>query len=212
VKAVNKTWSASWRGGGLVIALPWSEHQVRGVDFSRAQDESLAHATQVYRTLPSGVDPEGTDGGAYVVVDPSDRYELTTRILAHEFTHVACAAYGPFAPTWLLEGAARYVESLPMPGVRDFGIDKYRRLFRSTYLSKANTLPSDERFYEKSDSSYTISWLAVDYLVGKYGEGKVVKLYQELALRGSDQNQRDRIMTARIGRTEQQLFADLKRS
>ncbi|WP_328333379.1 hypothetical protein OHA70_16415 [Kribbella sp. NBC_00382] len=210
VKAVNKTWSASWRGGGLVIALTLNHEQVRGADFSNPQVESLALATHVYRTLPSAADKLGKYGGSYVVVNPTARYELSTRILAHEFTHVACAEYGPFAPHWLIEGAARYVDWQTIAGPRD--LDKHRLVVRSDYLAKVNTLPSDETFFRTPESSYEIGWLTVDYLVRKYGEGKVIKLYQELALRGADQNQRDRIMAAQLGRTEQQLFADLKRS
>ncbi|MFI5712917.1 hypothetical protein [Kribbella sp. NPDC051620] len=212
VKAVNKTWSASWRGGGLVIALTINDQQVRDVDFSNPQQESLAQASHVYRTLPTETDKRGQDAGAYVVVNPTDRYDLTTPVLVHEFTHVACAAYGPFGPRWLVEGAARYVEWGPIAGERDLDLARYRKEIRSDYLGKLNMLPSDEKFYATPESSYQIAWLTVDYLVRKYGEGKVVGLYRELASRGSDQNQRDRIMVAQLGRTEQQLFADLKRS
>jgi hypothetical protein len=211
VRAVNKTWSVSWRGGGLVIALTINDEQVRNVDFGNPQQESLAQATHVYRTLPTEADKRGADGGAYVVVNPSDRFELNTSILAHEFTHVACAAYGPFAPSWLIEGAARYIEWGPIAGERDLDLDRYRKEIRSDYLGKLNTLPSDERFYATPASSYDIGWLTVDYLVRKYGEAKVVRLYQELARRGISQNQRDVVMTAQIGRTEQQIFDDLKR-
>ncbi|GAA3578402.1 hypothetical protein GCM10022235_55520 [Kribbella ginsengisoli] len=209
VKVVNKTWSAGWRGGGLVIALTINDQQVRNVDFSNPQQESIAQASHVYRTLPTEADKRGMDGGAYVLVNPTDRYDLDTRILAHEFTHVACAAYGNHAPTWLVEGAARYVDWQTVLDER--GLDRHRTEVRSDYLGKANTLPSDEYFFRNPGSSYEIGWLTVDYLVRKYGEGKVVGLYRELALRGTDQNQRDRIMVARLGRNEQQVFADLKR-
>jgi hypothetical protein len=211
VRTVNKRWSAGWRGGGLVIALTLKEEQVRGIDFSTPQDGFVATASQVYRTLPSETQKYGTHGGGYVVVNPSERYELGAPTLAHEFTHVALMAYGPWAPRWLDEGAAGYVESQPIAGEPDADLDRYRKMARAEYLSKANTLPSDEQFYKTPDSSYAISWLAVDHLVRKYGRAKVLRLCQELAARGTDQSRRDLIMTAQLGRTEQQLFADLKR-
>jgi hypothetical protein len=211
VRTVNKRWSASWRGGGLVIALTLKEEHVRGIDFANPQGEFLATTTRVYRTLPSETQKYGTYGGGYVVVNPSDRYELDAPSLAHEFTHVAVMAYGPSAPRWLAEGAARYVENQPVAGEPEADLDRDRKLYRANYLSKANTLPSDELFYKTPDSSYAIGWLAVDHLVRKYGQAKVLRLYRELASRGTDQNQRDLIMTAQLGRTEQQLFADLKR-
>lgn len=211
VRAVNKLWSANWRGGGLVIAL--DDKVVRTADYTKPKDaeDFLAVATHVYRTLPGEVQSEGEDGGAYVIVNPRYRDELDARVLAHEFTHVATAPYGPDAPRWLVEGTAEYVEQLPMDGERDLDLDRYRRMIRSKYLNKVKALPADPVFYASMDSSYPIGWYAVDYVVDKYGATKLARLYKELARQGFSQNQRDLIMTAQLGRTEAQLFADLKK-
>jgi hypothetical protein len=211
VRAVNKLWSASWRGGGLVIAL--DDKVIRTADYTKPKDaeDFLAVATHVYRTLPGEVQSEGEDGGAYVIVNPRYRDELNARVLAHEFTHVATAPYGPDAPRWLVEGTAEYVEQLPMDGERDLDLDRYRRMIRSEYLGKVKALPTDPTFYASVESSYPIGWYAVDYVVGKYGATKLARLYKELARQGFSQNQRDLIMTAQLGRTEAQLFIDLKR-
>jgi hypothetical protein len=211
VRAVNKLWSASWRGGGLVIAL--DDKVVRTADYTKPKDaeDFLASATFVFRTLPGEVQSEGTFGGSYVVVNPRYRDELGARVLAHEFTHVATAPYGPDAPTWLVEGTAEYIEQLPMDGERDLDLNRYRSMVRTKYFNKVKALPTDQQFYQTVKSSYPIGWYTVDYLVDKYGATKLAKVYQELARQGFSQNQRDLIFTAQLGRTEAQLFADLKK-
>jgi hypothetical protein len=211
VRAVNKLWSANWRGGGLVIAL--DDRKVRQADYTKPKDaeDFLATATYVYRTLPGEVQSEGTFEGAYVVVNPRYRSRLNARDLAHEFTHVATAQYGVDAPVWLVEGTAEYIQQLPMKGERDLDLDQYRSLVRSKYFSKIKALPTDQQFYQTVKSSYPIGWYVVDYLAGKYGETKLARVYKELARQGFSQNQRDLIFTAQLGRTEAQIFADLKR-
>ncbi|MDX6280098.1 MAG: hypothetical protein QOH03_1169, partial [Kribbellaceae bacterium] len=211
VRAVNTLWSANWRGGGLVIAL--DDKVVRTADYTKPKDaeDFLATATYVYRTLPGEVQSEGTFDGAYVVVNPRYRSELDARVLAHEFTHVATAQYGVDAPVWLVEGTAEYIEQLPMKGERDLDLDWYRSMVRSKYFSKIKALPTDQQFYQTVNSSYPIGWYVVDYIADKYGETKLASVYKELARQGFSQNQRDLIFTAQLGRTEAQLFADLKK-
>ncbi|MEV6416435.1 hypothetical protein [Kribbella sp. NPDC051718] len=210
VRAVNKLWSANWRGGGLVIAL--DDRKVRIADYTKPKDaeDFLATATNVYRTLPGEVQSEGTFGGAYVVVNPRYRDELDARVLAHEFTHVATAQYGVDAPVWLVEGTAEYIEQLPMQGERDLDLDRYRGMVRSKYFDKIKALPTDQQFYATVKSSYPIGWYVVDYIAGKYGTTKLAKVYKELARQGFSQNQRDLIFTAQLGRTEAQIFKDLQ--
>jgi len=65
-------------------------------------------------------------------------------------------------------------------------------------------------FFQQSDSSYPLSWLAVDYLFGRYGGTEVGTLYQELAALGKTQADRDRIMLEHVGLTEAGLFQALK--
>jgi hypothetical protein len=212
VKAVSKRWPGGWTGSGVVIAL--DNKVVRGADYTQPQnaEDALAMATLVYRTLPGEVTSEGQRADSYVVINPRNRARVDVRTLAHEFTHVATARYGPYAPRWLVEGVATYVEYLPMDGAKDLAPDTYRTQTRSTYLAKAESLPTDALFFEDSSSSYPMAWLAADYLFHKFGATEVGTLYQELAALGSSQNARDRIMVEHVGMTEAGLFKALKAS
>jgi hypothetical protein len=164
----------------------------------------------VYRTLPGEVTGEGQRADSYVVVNPHNRNKVDARTLAHEFTHVATAPYGPYAPRWMVEGAATYVEFLPMDGQKDLAIKEYRLDVRTKYLAKAKSLPADATFFDQADSSYPLSWLALDYLFTRYGGVEVGTLYRELAALGSTQKERDRIMLEHLGMNEAGLFRALK--
>jgi hypothetical protein len=210
VQAVSKDWPGGWNGSGVVIAL--DDKVVRGADYSQPKnaEDALAMATWVYRTLPGEVTGEGERADSYVVVNPNNRDKVDTRTLAHEFTHVATAPYGPYAPRWLVEGAATYVEFLPMEGQKDLAIKQYRQDVRTKYLAKAKSLPADATFFDQADSAYPLSWLALDYLFTRYGGVEVGTLYRELAALGSTQKERDRIMLEHLGMTEAGLFRALK--
>jgi hypothetical protein len=210
VKAVSKRWPGGWTGSGVVIAL--DDKVVRGADYTQPKnaEDALAMATWVYRTLPGEVTSEGERADSYVVINPRNRARVDARVLAHEFTHVATARYGPYAPRWLVEGAATYIEFLPMDGARDLALDKYRTQMRSTYLAKAKRLPTDASFFEDTTSSYPLAWLAADFLFRRFGATEVGTLYQEIAALGFSQSARDRIMLEHVGMTEAGLFKALK--
>lgn len=210
VQAVSKSWPGGWTGAGVVIAL--DDKVVRGADYTlpKNAEDAIAMATWVYRTLPGEATSMGERADSYVVINPRNRSKVDARTLAHEFTHVATAKYGAFAPRWLVEGAATYVEFLPMEGAKDLALDKYVLEVRTKYLAKAKSLPADAVFFKDSDSSYPLSWLAVDYLFKKYGGTEVGTLYQEMAALGSTQAERDRIMQEHLGITEATLFQTLK--
>ena len=210
VRAVRDRWPRRWAGSGLVIAL--EDRRVRTADYTLAKnaEDAVAMATAVYRTLPGQVSAAGERGGSYVVVNPRYRRTISARILAHEFTHVATAPLGSSAPRWLVEGLADYVEYLPMDGEHDLDLDTYRARIGRTHLARAKRLPADEVFYASMVTSYAIGWYAVDYLVGRYGMGRVADLYADLARQGFDRNQRDRILRDHLGMTEDQLFGTLR--
>ncbi|NIK60109.1 hypothetical protein [Kribbella shirazensis] len=210
VNAVTKRWPGAWKGAGVVIAL--DDKTVRGADYSQPKnaEDALAMATWVYRTLPGEATGEGERADSYVVINPNNRDKVDARTLAHEFTHVATAPYGPYAPRWLVEGAATYVEFLPMDGQKDLAIPQYRLDVRTKYLAKATGLPADATFFDQADSSYPLSWLALDYLFTRFGGTEVGTLYRELAALGSTQKERDRIMLEHVGMTEAGLFRALK--
>jgi hypothetical protein len=210
VQAVSNRWPGGWNGSGVVIAL--DDKMVRGADYTQPKnaEDALAMATWVYRTLPGEVTGEGQRADSYVVLNPHNRNKVDARTLAHEFTHVATAPYGPYAPRWLVEGAATYVEFLPMDGQKDLAIAQYRLDVRTKYLAKAKSLPIDDKFFDQADSSYPLSWLALDYLFTRFGGVEVGTLYRELAALGSTQKERDRIMLEHVGMTEAGLFRALK--
>lgn len=210
VKAVTKSWPGGWNGAGVVIAL--DDKVVRGADYSAPKnaEDAIAMATWVYRTLPGEVSGDGQRADSYVVINPRNRSKVDARTLAHEFTHVATAPYGAHAPRWLVEGAATYVEFLPMDGAKNLALDQYRQEVRTKYLMKAKSLPADAVFFEHSDSSYPLAWLAVAYLFERFGGTEVGTLYQEMAALGSTQAERDRIMLEHVGMTEAGLFEALK--
>ena len=210
VKAVTKSWPGGWTGSGVVIAL--DDKVVRGADYTvpKNAEDAIAMATWVYRTLPGEATGEGQRADSYVVVNPRNRAKVDARILAHEFTHVPTAPYGAYAPRWMVEGAATYVEFLPMDGSEDLALGKYRQDVRTKYLATAKSLPADAVFFQHADSSYPLGWLAVDYLFTRFGGTEVGTLYQELAALGSSQAERDRIMVEHVGMTEAGLFQALK--
>ncbi|MGW6275934.1 hypothetical protein [Kribbella sp. NPDC055071] len=210
VKAVTKSWPGNWNGAGVVIAL--DDKIVRGADYTQPKnaEDALAMATWVYRTLPGEATSEGQRADSYVVINPHNRDKVDARTLAHEFTHVATAPYGPYAPRWMVEGAATYIEFLPMDGAKPLALEQYKRDIQAKYLSKAKTLPADATFFAHADSSYPLSWLAVEYLFNRYGDIEVSTLYQELAYSGSTQAERDRIMLEHINMTEAGLLRALK--
>ncbi|MDX2971342.1 hypothetical protein PWY87_02705 [Kribbella solani] len=210
VKAVSKSWPGGWNGSGVVIAL--DSKIVRGADYSQPKnaEDALAMATFVYRTLPGEVTGAGERADSYVVVNPRNRDKVDARTMAHEFTHVATAPYGPYAPRWLVEGAATYIEFLPMDGAKPLALAQYKLDVRTKYLAKAKSLPADATFFDQADSSYPLSWLALDYLFNRFGGTEVGTLYRELAALGTTQQQRDRIMTEHLGLTEAGLFRALK--
>ncbi|TDD46414.1 hypothetical protein E1263_36565 [Kribbella antibiotica] len=210
VKAVSKNWPGGWNGSGVVIAL--DDKIVRGADYTvpKNAEDALAMATWVYRTLPGEVSGAGERADSYVVINPRNRTRIDARTLAHEFTHVATAPYGAFAPRWLVEGAATYVEFLPMDGAQDLALPKYRQEVRTKYLAKVKSLPVDAVFFQQPASSYPLSWLAVDYLFDRFGGTEVATLYQELAALGQTPQERDRIMIEHIGLDEAALFRAVK--
>jgi hypothetical protein len=210
VQAVTKSWPGGWNGSGVVIAL--DDKIVRGADYTQPKndEDALAMATFVYRTLPGEVTGAGERADSYVVINPHNRDKVDARTLAHEFTHVATAPYGAFAPRWMVEGAATYIEFLPMAGQKDLAIAQYRQDVRTKYLAKATGLPPDATFFDQADSAYPLSWLALDYLFARFGGTEVGTLYRELAAMGSTQKERDRIMLEHVGMTEAGLFRALK--
>jgi hypothetical protein len=92
--------------------------------------------------------------------------------LTHEFTH---AAMGPvttgYTPRWLVEGFAEYVAYKSQP-VSASGLKRV--------LGEVRTeagLPPDDTFYD-DPHNYLAGWMACKMIAEKYGEAKLVTLYE----------------------------------
>jgi hypothetical protein len=90
--------------------------------------------------------------------------------LTHEFTHVA---FGPetsgATPVWLIEGMAEYVA---------FADDGAPDSFAGRVANRisGSDLPADRSFYNSADN-YLLGWLACKLIAQKYGQPKLIALY-----------------------------------
>jgi hypothetical protein len=201
-------WPRKWDGSVLIAAL--DEPDVRDDRFADEDIESAASAGSTFSSLPGQDTADGTVAGAYIVVNPKERDQVDEILLSHEITHVATADLGGYEPLWLAEGAAEYVswkgiEAISGPGE----VSKWEQEVIDDAMPQLSSLPSDAGFYQNSADVYGVSWLAVRYLVQRIGLDKVEDLYEDLAMNGTDQAARDRILMERSGLTEATLWTSL---
>jgi hypothetical protein len=206
---VTRYWPRRWRGSVLVIAL--DETEVRDARFADEDIESAASTGSTFSSLPGEDTAEGTVAGGYVVINPNERDRVDEILLSHEITHVATADLGGYEPLWLAEGAAEYVswsgiEAISGPGE----VGTWEQEVVDEALPTLNALPSDAGFYQNSADVYGVSWLAVRYLVQRIGLPQVEELYEDMAMHGTDQAARDRILLSRSGLTEATLWTSLE--
>ena len=206
---VSAYWPRKWRGSVFVIAL--DETNVRDARFADEDIESAASAGSTFSSLPGQDTADGTVAGAYIVINPNERDRVDEILLSHETTHVATADLGGYEPLWLAEGAAEYVswrgiEAISGPGE----VGKWEQEVIDDALPAMNSLPDDAGFYQNSADVYGVSWLAVRYLVQRIGLAHVEELYEDMAMHGTDQTSRDRILLSRSGLTEATLWTSLQ--
>lgn len=205
---VTAYWPRRWNGAVFVIAL--DETDVRDARFADEDIESAASTGSTFSSLPGQDTADGTVAGGYIVVNPNERDRVDEILLSHEITHVATADLGGYEPLWLAEGAAEYVswkgiEAISGPGE----VSKWEQEVIDEALPQLSSLPSDAGFYQNSADVYGVSWLAVRYLVQRIGLDKVEDLYEDMAMNGTDQAARDRILMERTGLTEATLWTSL---
>jgi hypothetical protein len=209
LEQVTAYWPRTWRGSVFLIAL--DETDVRDARFADEDIESAASAGSTFSSLPGQDTADGTVAGAYIVVNPNERDRVDEILLSHEITHVATADLGGYEPLWLAEGAAEYVswrgiEAISGPGE----VGKWEQEVIDDALPALAALPSDAGFYQNHADVYGVSWLAVRFLVQRLGLDKVEELYEDMAMHGTDQAARDRILESRSGLTEVTLWTSLK--
>jgi hypothetical protein len=206
---VSAYWPRKWRGSVFVIAL--DDTNVRDARFADEDIESAASSGSTFSSLPGQDTADGTVAGAYIVINPNERDRVDEILLSHEITHVATADLGGYEPLWLAEGAAEYVswrgiEAISGPGE----VAKWEQDVIDNALPALTSLPSDAGFYQNSADVYGVSWLAVRYLVRRIGLDHVEELYEDMAMHGTDQASRDRILLSRTGLTEATLWTALQ--
>jgi hypothetical protein len=172
VAAVRK---GGWAGKIMITAV--QERQIFDTYFAESPDkvaQVAAIAVPYYSQVPTW--HSASDFAATrVVFNPdqlaADEGELF-HDLTHEFTH---AAMGPvtsgYTPSWLVEGFAEYVpyknENVPTNWL-------HRVL---TGVKTDGGLPGDTEFYNEP-RNYVTAWLACRMIAERYGEAKLVALYE----------------------------------
>ncbi|MBN1170565.1 MAG: hypothetical protein JXA67_00125 [Micromonosporaceae bacterium] len=172
VRAVRR---GGWDGKVLVTAV--QDQRIFDTYFATSPDRvaQVAAIAVPYYDRVVEWHANGVFATTRVVFNPqqlSAQPEELAHDLAHEFAH---AAMGPVTvtatPRWLVEGFAEYVaykhEDIPAAALR--------RSLRGTALP--TKLPEDDTFYADS-SNYITAWLACKMIVEKYGESRLIALYE----------------------------------
>lgn len=164
-----------WDGKVFVTAV--QDQRIFDAYFRSAPDriaQVAAIAVQYYAQVPEW-HKDAPFATTRVVFNPqqlSAQPEELAHDLAHEFTH---AAMGPVTtastPRWLVEGFAEYGAYRG----DDLEAAAVRKRIREAEIGGA--LPADADFYSKS-SNYVASWLACRLIAERYGEKRLVALYE----------------------------------
>jgi hypothetical protein len=169
-----------------VVGDRWAQRVVALVPATEEQTASLAGGGQSLReiaalaTVTRG--PGGSPGNDRIIVSPVSFPKLNNIgrhvVLTHELTHVATHGAGDRrTPFWLIEGFADYVgyKGLQVP-VRAAARELRSELVQGR-LPKA--LPGREEFEAagRLSQAYEEAWLACRMIVERYGEERLVRLY-----------------------------------
>ena len=163
-----------WAGKMLVTAV--QERQIFETYFADSPDkvaQVAAIAVPYYSEVPAWHSTPSY-AATRVVINPDQLAAEEAELfhdLTHEFTH---AAMGPvttgYTPSWLVEGFAEYVP---------FKTEKVPSSYLHRVLEGASTdaLPRDDKFYDEP-RNYLTAWLACRLIAERYGEAKLVALYE----------------------------------
>jgi hypothetical protein len=180
VEDVDAVWAGDWSRRPLVV-LPRSQQDMATLIGS--DGEGLAQIAAV----TTGTVDDGQSRGDRIVINPAAFGTLGSLgrrvVLSHEMTHVATRAttVRP-VPIWLSEGFADYVayDATPVPTaiVASDVLDDVRD------GDGPRRLPEDRDFDAGEGdiaAAYEGAWLATRMVAERYGEKKLVELYEALS-------------------------------
>ncbi|MCW2607002.1 MAG: hypothetical protein JWO60_1695, partial [Frankiales bacterium] len=203
VPRVTGFWGEDW-AQRVVVLVPGDAQELRTLvpDGDLTQIAALA-------TTEAGAGP-GAPVGDRVVVNPGTFRRLGAVgrrvVLTHEVTHVATrAATGSAVPAWLVEGLADHVGYLGAEVPLRVAARDLRAAVRRGRVP--DTLPPDSAFDGSSadlGQAYEQAWLAVDLLVQRYGDERVVAFYRAVGRAHGSAEVADAFAT-HLGTTEQEL-------
>lgn len=173
VAAVRPT---GWAGKIVVTAV--QDRRIFDTYFAGSPDrvnDVAAIAVPYYSAVPSW-HHEAAFAATRVVFNPQELGAENAELahdLTHEFTHAAMGPVtGGSTPTWLVEGFAEYVayrtEQVPASWL-------HRVL---TGVGTADRMPDDDTFYSEA-RNYVTAWLACRLIAQRYGQARLVALYEE---------------------------------
>ena len=180
VPRVSAVWGTRWKQR-VAVLVPASQRELGTLVKARGALGPIA-ALAVASPARNGT----ASGGDRVLVNPANVARLGPLgrqvVLTHEVTHVASrAATGPFVPSWLAEGLADHVGFLGSGVPVRLAAEELAVDVRAGRVPTA--LPSDRAFSgDNADlaQAYEGAWLAVELLVDRYGEARVLRFYRAL--------------------------------
>jgi hypothetical protein len=172
-----KTRSGGWDGKVFVTAV--QDQRIFDTYFADSP-ERIKQVAAIAVPYYTGV-PDWSGNVAYattrIVFNPKElsaQPEALQHDLTHEFTH---AAMGPvttgYTPRWLVEGFAEFAAYNAEPKVP---ADAVKRALGSLDVSAG--LPTDKAFYDEP-RNYIGAWLANKMIAEKYGQAKLIALYED---------------------------------
>ena len=168
-----------WRGR-LVVEVPGSEEDLERI--VGAENDAYQSIAAVTSTVDGSLDPSSP---AHVLVNPTVFRRLSGDgaqiVISHEATHVATSAATSSIPMWLLEGFADYVAlahvDLPVSTTASQILAEVRKSGVPSHLPTAREFdPANKAL----GTSYEAAWLACRLIGMRYGEQRLIELYDRV--------------------------------
>jgi len=189
-----------WAGKIFVIAV--KDKDVFNAYFSSTPERvdqvaaiAVPHYNQVHEWANSA-----EYSATRIIFNPDELEEDSLQLgddLTHEFTHAAMApATTGWTPTWLVEGFAEYVSYKGASIVQS-------RLRQALKGVATDDLYGGDKFYDEP-MNYITAWLACRMISEKYGEAKLIELYEKFQSTSVE----DTVVNQVLGISRAQLVTD----